>query len=97
MFQPIGNLLGKSIKKSGASRQIEAAIVVEEATNILSKIIGKEAANRVRIMHLKDKALTIACLSSVLSQEIKLHQQELVNKLNKKFGREIVEKIRFLT
>ena len=97
MFQPIGNLLGKSIKKSGASRQIEAAIVVEEATNILSKIIGKEAASRVRIMHLKDKALTIACLSSVLSQEIKLHQQELVNKLNKKFGREIVEKIRFLT
>ena len=97
MFQPIGNLLGKSIKKSGAARQIEAAMVVEKAEEIIKEVLGKAVLKKFKVMYLKDNVLTIACLSSVLSQELKLNQAEIIKRLNNYFKKEVVEKLRFLS
>ncbi len=95
MFIPIKNLLPKVVKNSGFSRQIEAAQVAEKFNEIIVKMFGRSVLKKARVMHLKDKVLAVKCLSSVLVQEIYLREKKIINELNKKFGKEVVSKIKF--
>lgn len=72
-------------------------MVVEEANEVLFQLFGEESKKYARAMYIKDKALAIACLSSVMAQEIRLNQQLIVEKINKKLGQKIVEKIKYLS
>ncbi|PIP75168.1 hypothetical protein COW86_05295, partial [Candidatus Kuenenbacteria bacterium CG22_combo_CG10-13_8_21_14_all_39_9] len=42
-------------------------------------------------MYLKDKILTIAALSPVVAQELKIREGELINRLADKFGQGVVD------
>lgn len=94
-FQPIGKILTQLIKKKGLNRQIEAVLVIDKFHEIIKDIWGEDISEQAKALHLKDKKLTIACLSSVAAQEIRLHESEILEKLNKEFGDGMVEKLRY--
>ncbi|HEX9664490.1 MAG TPA: DUF721 domain-containing protein [Patescibacteria group bacterium] len=91
----INKILKNSIKKSGLEPQIEASLVLEEAGQILYAIFGDKIVNQARPLYVKNKILTIAVLSSIVSQELKLRESEIIDKINKKFEKNLVARLRF--
>ncbi|MFH1456729.1 MAG: DciA family protein [Patescibacteria group bacterium] len=85
-FAEIGNILAKNFKnKSGLAKSIHASLVCEEFDKILQEKWGSIGSSKAKALYYKDKILTIASLSSVMAQEIKLHENEILQELNKKF------------
>ena len=95
-FSTISNILNKNLqKKSGLAKQIQATLVCEEFDKIIKEKWGDKIINKIKAMYFKNNILTIASLSSVASQEIKLHEKKILETINLKFEN-IVEKIRYL-
>ena len=78
-------------------RGVSGAMAVEEAGRLLIGIFGEAARNTCQVMPIKNRVLLIACLSSVLENEIKKREKEIVDSINRKIGESVVEKIRFLS
>ncbi len=96
MIKKIDSFLWQSIAKAGLEKEMIAALVIEEFKKILVKKFGQKILNKVKILSFKNQILTISVLSSVIAQEIKLNQENFLKKINKKFNKKLVERIRFL-
>ena len=96
MVIPIKNLLSGSIQRSGVAPQVEASLVCEEFNKIALEILGENIRDKVKALYIKNNTLSIAVMSSALGQEIKLHELEILQKLNQKTGQNKVERLRFL-
>ncbi len=95
-FSTIGNILNKNIqKKSGLTKQIQATLICEKFDKIIQEKWGNKIIDKVKAIYFKNNTLTIASLSSVASQEIKLHEKKILEKINEKFDNS-VERIRYL-
>lgn len=97
MFIEIGEVISKKFGKSGLAKSVTAALVCDEFNKIILEIWGDKMENMAQAMYLKDKVLSVACLSSVVAQEIKMKEEELLGKLNNKFGSGVVEGLRLLS
>lgn len=96
-FTPIGEALFKRLStKSPLKRQVEASQILDYASDVLSEVFGKEQAYHVKPLFLKNRTLTITCTNSVMAQEIRLHQAEIIEKVNQKIGKKEVDSIRYL-
>ncbi len=96
MITPLKNLLAESIQRTGAAKEINAAVICNEFDKIMLEIFGDKAKNKVKAQYIKNGTLTVAVLSSVWGQEIKLNEQEILEKLQKKVGINEVVRLRFL-
>lgn len=96
MWQPLGNLISDSIKKSGIGKQVSDALICEEFQKIAYHILG-EAAEHCQAIYLKDRCLAIAVLSKSVSNELKLYEADILKALADKFGEGRVEGLRFLS
>ncbi|MFH1326246.1 MAG: DciA family protein [Candidatus Falkowbacteria bacterium] len=97
MFHEIKNLLPQSIGRARMTRQVEAVNVVEEAYKIVHDRLGVDIAKQIKPFHVKNKILTIQCASSLIMQELKYREQEIVFLLNKRVGRQVVVKLRYFS
>lgn len=96
-FKTIGDILNKNYgQKSAFTRDVEAALVCDKFNEIIKDLWGDKIKKQAQAMYVKDGILTVACLSTVVAQEFKLHNEELVSRLNGEFGREIVREMRIL-
>ena len=95
-MKSLSDLLRSKSRQSPLLKSAVSSLVVEAANDALTKIIGTGATEYAQAVYLKERALTFACLSSVIAQEIKIHETELLDLLNKKFGPKTVEKINYL-
>lgn len=93
---PLKDLLPASIQKAGITKQVNAARVCNEFNALLGEVLGEKVAKKAKAMYVKNGTLTIAVMSSVIGQEIKLHERELLEKLQKNVGEKTVESLRFL-
>lgn len=96
MAEQIGSLLNKTINKAGISEQVGAAVVCDQFNKIVIEVLGQNIKDKVKALYVKNKTLSVAALSSVVGQEIKLHEQEILEKLVVKVGKNKVERLRFL-
>lgn len=80
----------------GIGQQVEASAILERFTQICQEIWGKDITEKMRPLYLKNRTITIASVSSSLAQEIKLREREILGKINKEFGPETAERIRYL-
>jgi hypothetical protein len=48
MFEPLGKLLPKSVRRAGVQRRNEAAVILEKAAAALSGVFGQDLAARMR-------------------------------------------------
>ena len=77
-------------------RGVVASMAVEKANHVLANMFGEHIIDIARAVYIRNKALTVACLSSVSAQEIRLHEGAIVEEINKKMGDKIVDKIKYL-
>lgn len=96
MLQPIGPLLNHSVRKSGIEIQVQSSRVIEDFHEEIKKIFGPKILNRVQGKFLKNKVLSVAVLGSVLVNEIRLHQGEIIDNINARHKKILVERLRFL-
>ncbi|MBU1164006.1 DUF721 domain-containing protein [Patescibacteria group bacterium] len=95
-WQKLENLLPKSIKKAGVDSQVGVAVICDDFIKVLSDVFDERVTKKVKPMYIKNKTLTIAVMNSVLAQEIKLHEPEILKKMNKHGEEKIIERLRFL-
>jgi hypothetical protein len=96
-FTHLSDLLGKSVRKKGLHSQVEASLVLELFTRKARDLFDPSVLDSMRPLYLKDEILTIAVLSPVLAQEIKLNEQAIISYINEKTGRTAVTQLRFLS
>jgi len=97
MFYNLKALLPKSIKRAGIANEVKNKQVINFFNKIKFGFLNDELAERTRPMYLKNKILYIASLSSVAVEKLSPRQEELVEGINRKFGRGTVKKIKFIT
>lgn len=71
------------------------ALVCEEFDRIARHILG-EAASKCRAVYIKDRSLWIAVLSSSVSSELKMYEQDILRALKERFGGNRVSELRFM-
>lgn len=72
-----------------------AAIICDEFNKVAIDIIGEKIKDKAKALYVKNRTLTVAVLSSVIGQELKLHETEIIERLNKKAGDNVVDRLRF--
>lgn len=96
-FTPLGDALqARMDKKSPLLKQVDAAMVIEHATQIFLELFGTDGAMYAKPLFLKNRTLTVTCGTSAVAQEIRLRQLEIVEKINEKLGKKEVDRIRYL-
>ncbi|MFH1173447.1 MAG: DciA family protein [bacterium] len=96
-MKEIKDLLSKNIQRAGIARQVEATLVLAKFEEILKDIFGSKILNSAKAVSLKDRVITVACLSEAVSQELKIKEREMIRNINEQFNKKIVERLRFLT
>ncbi|MFA5062035.1 MAG: DUF721 domain-containing protein [Patescibacteria group bacterium] len=96
-MRSLSDILNNHFKNSPLKRNVEASIVVEEANRIIAELLGQDAIKYAQAVYVKNQILTIACLSSVIAQEIKLNEPVILAKIKEKAGERAVLKIRYLS
>jgi len=96
-FTSTNQIISKRFGQSPLAKNVNAAMVCDYFNKIIIDIWGDKIKNQAQAMYLKDKVLTVACLSPVISQEFKLNQIKLINKIADKFGQDTVINLRLLT
>lgn len=95
-FERVGAILPKNIKKSGISESVRASMICEAVDKELIRIFGEDMGSKAKALYFRNKTLTLAVLSSVLAQEIRFREGEIISYLDNKFGMGVVERIRYL-
>lgn len=96
MLEPIGSLLQHSVRKSGIESQVLGSQIISDFHEELKKLFGPKILNRVQAKSIKNKVLSVAVLGSVLVNEIRLHQGQIIENINAKHKKILVERLRFL-
>ncbi|NCP16923.1 hypothetical protein COU24_00645 [Candidatus Kuenenbacteria bacterium CG10_big_fil_rev_8_21_14_0_10_39_14] len=96
-FTEINKIISERYSKQDLGKKVTASLVCEEFNKLIVSIWGKKIENNAQAMYLKDKILTIAALSPVVAQELKIREGELINRLADKFGQGVVDRLRLLT
>jgi len=95
-MKTLGTILSQRVHQTSNFKSVNSAMVVGEAQKSIRKVVGDNIGKYAKVVYFKDGMLAIICLSSVVSQEIKLNEVSLINYINKKLGTEKVRKIRYL-
>lgn len=96
MFLPLGNLLDDSVRRAKISPEIEATKAMGYFVQVARGIWGNEIADQIKPMYIKNQCLTVAVLSSVYAQDIRLRERQVVEQLNEKMKKTVVVKIKCL-
>jgi len=97
MFKDLKSLLSKSIQRAGIAGQVGSAQITKIFEEITKQILSEETSSKTKAVDIKDKTLLVACLSSAAVQELQLKEAEIIKKINKTIGKEIVRKIKYIT
>lgn len=65
-------------------------------TAVLIELIGQELAVKILPQFLKNRTLTVSCLSAAAADAIRTRQQEIVDLINTRLDKKEVDRIRYL-
>lgn len=89
-FKSIREALLGLIKKYN----LESIIEYDELLSNLETIVGKEIASQIKVKELKDGDLIIEVESAAWKNEISMLREEIREKINSHFNKEIIKQIR---
>lgn len=93
----LGDVLHNKLSQNNPLKnQIESAELVQVVKNVMVELFGEELAKEANPLFLKNRTITISCSSSIIAQEIRLNQAEIVQRINNLLGKSDVDRIRYL-
>ncbi|TAN32953.1 DUF721 domain-containing protein [Patescibacteria group bacterium] len=96
MIDSLGNILKQRASTSPIWRGVRAATILEQANFEIKRLLGEEAGKYANAAYVKNNVLTVACLSTVAAQAIRLNEKEIIKTINSRAGENAVQKIRYL-
>lgn len=97
MMKSMGEILKLQSRKSPFMQGVLSAAAIDMANIFIEEIWGDKGTKLAKAMYIKQGVLVIACLSSIMAQEIRLRESELLAKVNAKCGSTMAKKIRYLS
>jgi len=97
MFFNLKSILPKSIKRAGASQQVQDTQVIKVFNETKDKLLPDNLARKIKPMYIKDGKLVIASLSSLAVHELQKKEAVIIKKINQEFNSQIVKKLKYLT
>ncbi|MBU0624770.1 DUF721 domain-containing protein [Patescibacteria group bacterium] len=92
MIEHINNLMSASLKRAGVIKQVKTALVADAVARALKNRFG-EAAQNMRVKRFKNGTATVSCSISVLAEEVRLAEPELIKETNACLGEDFLQKI----
>lgn len=96
-FTSLNQLLVSRFGQTPLAKQVSAALICDEFNSLILNIWGDKIKNQAQAVYFKNNILTVAVLSSVVAQELKLQEAKLIRELNAKFGPGTIQNLRILT
>lgn len=96
MFWSLREILKKRIREYPFWPKFLEKLIFEIFIKEIETIFGKDLNQKIKFCYFKKGTLSLKTESSVLSQEIKLRERELKERINKKIGQKILKKIHIL-
>lgn len=96
-FKPIGSILSQYSPQSAIRRSVTSSLIVETANIVLKELFGPEIENLAQAKFIKNRILTIACLSTTAAAAIKMRENELYQAISDRLGVNEVARLRFLS
>ncbi len=96
MWNAFGDLLPQNLQKAGIKQAITDAMICEEFQTVAQHILGT-ASEKCHAVYIKDRALWVAVLSSAVSNELKLYEQDILKALAESCGPHAVAQLKFLS
>ncbi len=91
-MENLKNILYEIIKKKG----LERLFLEHRAVKLWNKIVGKPIADKTDAVDCDDGVLKVFCPDPVWRNELVFLKKDIIKKINKYFGREIIKDIRFV-
>ncbi|MGB9664922.1 MAG: DUF721 domain-containing protein [Ignavibacteria bacterium] len=91
-FKSLSQLLNEVVKKYDLSEIVERNELIEK----FKIIVGEQIAQMIEFKSFERGVLTIEVESSAWKNEIFFLREQIVEKINKEFGRQIVKQLKIL-
>lgn len=76
--------------------QDDNVLIVKTAEKVFIELLGESDGKKVLPQFLKNRTLTVSCLSSTAAEAIRTRQQEIVDAINARIDKKEVDRIRYL-
>jgi predicted nucleic acid-binding Zn ribbon protein len=97
VWAAIKKILPFNINKLGLGQILEFNEICVNWDKIMDNFFSPDFKNKSKPISLKNKILVVDCLSSVWASELQLKQPKIIEEINKKFNKGLVEKIKFIS
>jgi len=87
----MGGIVNNTLDEMGVRQKI----LEGQAVNRWREVVGPHIAASSAAQNVRDGVLYVACKSSMWANELMLHRQDIIKRLNKALGRKVVSDIRF--
>ena len=88
--------LKKAIEEAIEGAGIKSALDQESAVTLWGAVVGRAVSSVTKAEGVDSGTLVVRVESSVWRQELHMQKKEMINKLNKKIGTEVIREIRFI-
>ena len=86
MFTPLQKILPASMRSYGITRQVEAALICEKFRRLAPRVIHEQALEHIYPKSFRNSVLAIGTLSSAWAAEVKKHEKEILETINRSLG-----------
>lgn len=93
-FSSLKDLLPKSIHRAGISRQFIATRICQIFRESLKKI-NKKALPNCEPLYYRNRVLHVKCKNAVWAQELQMQNHLLIEEINRRLKKNILERIQF--
>ncbi|MEF8847291.1 MAG: DUF721 domain-containing protein [Candidatus Paceibacterota bacterium] len=93
-FSPLKKLIKKRLEKRDLQQGVIESKVAEKTKEVLKEQFSN-FADQVKVLDVKDGRLILKADNSSVAQEIQLHQEQIIEELNKKIDKADIKKITF--
>jgi len=91
-IKPIGKALGELVEELGIQRKLKQY----EAVTQWAEIVGQHIAKEAEPQKIEKGVLLVRVRTSVWRNELNMRKQEIIGKLNRAIGEEVIKDIKFL-
>jgi len=82
--------------KKPLARQVQLALIVEKANEVIKHFWGEKMQDKVKAVSLKNGIMKFYGIDSVVCQELRFKQNSIISQINEKFGENTVKRLKIV-
>ena len=95
-FTKLDSLLPRSVKRFGIGKKLANAQALDAFLHLAVDWFGADALKRLKPLGVKNGALMVACLSSVLEQQLKDRESQICKELSRRAPDSRIDRIQII-